>query len=88
MLSGAASPTYAQTGDLPAATGITEIGSGTIDALQSKYGQLTRLLQKQSDKLLERMQRKEAKLCARMRTKDSTAAQALFAGSQQYYRQL
>ena len=77
-----------QTSDPPAATGVTEVGSSTINALQSKYSKLTRLLQKQSGKLLQRMQRKEAKLRAKMMAKDSAAAKTLFANSQQQYQQL
>ncbi len=71
-----------------ATDGVKSVSGKSLHFLQQKYEKMNATVEKQSQKMLVRMRRKEAKLQKQLERKDSAAAQPLFAGSDDRYKQL
>src|SRR5689334_21138895 len=59
-----------------------------VNKIQHKYSQVDEDLTKQTEKYLQRLAKREKKLQRKLSKIDSTAAQQLFANSEQQYAQL
>lgn len=70
------------------AQSINSISDKSLNAINSKYSLLQKLIERRTRRMLSRMQQKEADLQGQLQGKDSLKAQQLFAGTSARYAQL